>query len=66
LFHLPDTRVNDIRAATDSGEKNLPVFRVEITDSRGAPVANVRKTIYVRRKSNPAMRAAAVTGMGLA
>jgi len=66
LFHLPDTRLNDIRAATDKGEKNLPVFRVEITDFRGAPVANVRKTIYVRRKSNPAIRAEAVTGMGLA
>jgi acyl-coenzyme A thioesterase PaaI-like protein len=49
-FHLPETRITDIRAATENGEKHLPAFRVEITDARGGPVANVRKTIYVRRK----------------
>jgi hypothetical protein len=26
------------------------VFRVDIVDSRGGPVAHVRKTVYVRRK----------------
>ncbi len=48
-FHLPETRLADIRAATENGDKDLPVFRVQIVDARGAPVANVRKTIYVRK-----------------
>jgi hypothetical protein len=47
---LPETRISAIRAGAESGGKQLPVFRVDIVDSRGGPVAHVRKTVYVRRK----------------
>lgn len=49
-FHIPQTRVDEIRAAADSGEKVEPVFAAEVLDSEGKAVARVEKTLYVRRK----------------
>jgi acyl-coenzyme A thioesterase PaaI-like protein len=51
-FELPEERVAEARAATQSGEKYEPKFRVEIVDAEGATVADVEKTLYIRRKKN--------------
>lgn len=47
-FHIPEERVQEIRAATDRGEKVEPVFTVEILDEQGEVVAEVEKLLYVR------------------
>jgi acyl-coenzyme A thioesterase PaaI-like protein len=49
-FVLAEERVEAIRAAAAGGAKVLPEFEVEIRDGAGAPVASVRKTLYVRLK----------------
>lgn len=49
-FRLPEERVAEARAATASGEKFEPVFRVDIVDESGATVADVEKTLYIRRR----------------
>lgn len=49
-FHLDDTILDEIRAATASGEKYLRWFEVQIKTDDGELIARVRKQIYVRRK----------------
>jgi acyl-coenzyme A thioesterase PaaI-like protein len=49
-FHLPEERIDEARAATASGEKFEPAFRVDIVDAEGVTVADVEKTLYIRRK----------------
>jgi acyl-coenzyme A thioesterase PaaI-like protein len=49
-FALPLESVEEARAATVSGEKHEPKFRVEIVDAQGVTVADVEKTLYIRRK----------------
>jgi acyl-coenzyme A thioesterase PaaI-like protein len=49
-FHIPQARMDEIRAAADSGEKVEPVFTVDVLDTEGKAVARVEKTLYVRRK----------------
>ena len=49
-FELPEASVMEARAKTASGEKHEPVFRVEIVDEQGATVADVEKTLHIRRK----------------
>jgi acyl-coenzyme A thioesterase PaaI-like protein len=51
-FELPEERVAEARAATQSGEKYEPKFRVEIVDGEEVTVADVEKTLYIRRKKN--------------
>jgi hypothetical protein len=47
-FHIPQERVEKIRAAADRGEKVEPVFTVEVLDGQGEIVAEVEKLLYVR------------------
>lgn len=47
-FHIPQERVDEIRAAADRGEKVEPVFTVEILDEQGEVVAEIEKLLYVR------------------
>lgn len=47
-FHIPQERVEEIRAAADRGEKVEPVFTVEVLDEQDAVVAEVEKLLYVR------------------
>ncbi len=47
-FHIPQERVEEIRAAADRGEKIEPVFTVEVRDEQGEVVAEVEKLLYVR------------------
>jgi acyl-coenzyme A thioesterase PaaI-like protein len=49
-FHLPEERIAEARAATASGAKFEPAFRVDIVDAQGVTVADVEKTLYIRRK----------------
>ena len=49
-FHIPQERVDEIRAAADRDGKTEPVFQVEVLDEQGEVVAEVEKRIYVRRK----------------
>ena len=53
-FQIQDSVLDEIRAATASGEKYLRWFPVEVIDAQGDVVARVRKQIYVRLK--PARR----------
>ena len=51
-FHLPEEHVAEARARTAAGEKHEPRFRVDIVDEHGVTVADVEKTLYIRRKKN--------------
>ena len=52
-FHIPQERVDEIRAAADRGEKVEPVFTVEVLDEQGEVVAEVEKLLYVRLAKPP-------------
>jgi acyl-coenzyme A thioesterase PaaI-like protein len=49
-FSLGEDDVAKARAATAGGEKYEPSFRVDIVDAEGVTVADVEKTLYIRRK----------------
>ena len=49
-FHIPQARVDIIRAAADDGEKVEPLFTVDVLDTNGETVAQVEKLLYVRKK----------------
>jgi len=49
-FHLPEERIAEARAATASGAKFEPVFRVDIVDAEGVTVADVEKTLHIRKR----------------
>ena len=49
-FHIPQERIEEIRAAADAGGKVEPVFTVEVVDDQGEVVAEVEKLLYVRAK----------------
>lgn len=50
-FWLSDATVNVIKAATDSGDKYFPQFNVHIKDSDNNIVAEINRTVYVRKKA---------------
>lgn len=52
-FLLTDRVIADIRTQTADGDKYLPEFSVDITDSDGELVARGFKTLYIRRKQEP-------------
>ena len=49
-FHIPQERIDEIRAAADAGDKVEPTFQVTVVDGEGKVVAEVEKLLYVRRK----------------
>ena len=49
-FELDPAEVEKARAATAGGEKYEPKFRVDIVDAEGTIVADVEKTLYIRKK----------------
>src|SRR5258708_36110606 len=51
-FALREEAIAAARAATQSGDKYEPKFRVDIVDAEGVTVADVEKTLYIRRKKN--------------
>lgn len=50
-FWLADDTVNAIKAATEEGDKHFPQFIVHIKDSQNNVVAEVNRTVYVRKKA---------------
>ncbi|HEX3556603.1 MAG TPA: DUF4442 domain-containing protein [Thermoanaerobaculia bacterium] len=50
-FHIPQERIDEIRAAADAGRKVEPLFTVDVVDEQGEVVASVEKLLYVRRKT---------------
>jgi acyl-coenzyme A thioesterase PaaI-like protein len=49
-FHIPQERVDEIRAQADNQYKVEPVFTVDVLNEQGEAVARVEKLLYVRRK----------------
>ena len=49
-FTLPEERVAEARERTAGGDKHEPVFKVDLVDANGVVVADVEKTLYIRRK----------------
>ncbi|ASK34646.1 tetrameric acyl-CoA thioesterase [Alcanivorax sp. N3-2A] len=49
-FELTDAMLNEVRAATAGGDKYLPTWPVTVRDGAGNTVAEVSKTLYVRKK----------------
>jgi hypothetical protein len=49
-FCLTKADLEAIYAHTAGGRKYLPEFSVDIVDTKGEPVARVKKTLYIRRK----------------
>jgi acyl-coenzyme A thioesterase PaaI-like protein len=56
VFHIPEERIAEIRAAADGGQKVEPVFEVQVTDESGEVVAEVEKLLYVRLAKPPDAR----------
>jgi len=52
-FSLDDAVLDEIRAATSTGDKYLRWFDTDVVTDDGAVVARVRKQLYVRRKPQP-------------
>ena len=51
-FELPVQEVERIRALAADGSRQNPVYTASIIDEDGDIVAEVRKTLYVRKKRN--------------
>lgn len=49
-FRLTDEKLEEIRRETEDGEKYFPTFRVNIVDAEGDVVAEIERTLYVRKK----------------
>lgn len=49
-FHLTREHIESIRAEADRAGKLEPVFQVSAVDDSGAVIAEVEKTLYIRRK----------------
>jgi acyl-coenzyme A thioesterase PaaI-like protein len=49
-FELTEERIAEIRAQADREPKVEPVFEVQVVDDEGTVVAEVQKTLYVKRK----------------
>lgn len=50
VMKITDQMLEEIKAATDGGEKYLPVYPVEIRNEADELVAKVMKTLYIRKK----------------
>jgi acyl-coenzyme A thioesterase PaaI-like protein len=49
-FSLAQEDIDSVKAAADNGPKAEPIFTVCVLDGAGDVVAEVEKTLYVRRK----------------
>ncbi len=50
-FSITDAALDEIRARTANGERDLPEFEVELIDEHGTVIARAAQTLHVRRKS---------------
>ena len=51
-FELAQSDLDHITRMTESGDKHLHLFKVDVQDDDGMVVARVEKMVYVRRRSN--------------
>ena len=51
-FELPEESVEEARARTADGQKFEPRFIAALVDEKGVTVAEVEKTLHIRRKNN--------------
>ena len=51
-FELPEESVAEARQRTADGQKFEPVFKAALVDAEGVTVAEVEKTLHIRRKKN--------------
>ena len=49
-FEMPEDRVAEAREFTSGGKKYEPVFKAAIVDEQGVTVAEVEKTLHIRKK----------------
>ncbi|MCL4467334.1 MAG: DUF4442 domain-containing protein [Deltaproteobacteria bacterium] len=49
-FHIPQERIHEIKHLADVNGKTEPVFTADLTDEDNAVIAQVEKTVYVRKK----------------
>jgi acyl-coenzyme A thioesterase PaaI-like protein len=52
-YRLSDAQIDDIREKLKTLLKYEPVFKVDVKDEQGTVIAEVEKTIYIRRKELP-------------
>ncbi len=52
-FRLNDAQIEDIREKLKTLPKYEPVFPVEVKDEQGNVIAEVERTVYVRKKETP-------------
>ncbi len=50
-FHIPQERVDEIRAQANAQYKVEPSFTVDVLNEQGEAVARVEKLLYVRKKN---------------
>lgn len=50
-FRLPEQLVNEIRQQAGNGKSVEPVFDVQVMNEQGMVVAEVQKTLYVRKRN---------------
>ena len=55
-FELTQEQIDQVRHAADEGAKTEPVFKVEVTDPKGEVIAEVEKTLWVKRKDRDKSR----------
>src|SRR5262245_64004322 len=51
-FHIDESEIERVKSETAAGGKYEPRFKVDIVDADGVVVADVEKTLYVKRKNN--------------
>ena len=49
-FHLDETMLDEVRKATESGERYLKTHSVQVVDGDGDVVARIERTLYFKRK----------------
>ncbi|HLT31886.1 MAG TPA: DUF4442 domain-containing protein [Myxococcaceae bacterium] len=52
-FHLSDAQVAAIRAEADVQPRTEPTLNVQVVDDHGEVIAEVERTLHVRRKDGP-------------
>ncbi|MEL6117247.1 DUF4442 domain-containing protein [Photobacterium sp. SP02] len=50
VFTISDQCIEDIKRSTAGGDKHFPEFVVNVADSKGEVVAQVKRVLYVRKK----------------
>ncbi len=50
-MQVTDQMLAEIKAATNDGEKYLPIYQVDVLNAKDEIVAKVMKTLYIRKKN---------------